>query len=365
MKQKRWIAVLATVIVLASAGIVLAAVSCNGSLAADSDKGRVNAYYLSGGATEKKELSDLFAILEDNAADDIDTFFAVREIANVFARRKQYHKLINFLTARVEQSPEDQYNSYYLLAVADAYMKQDAYPVAAMYLDMVVKNYPDLIIRGNPIHLECLKQLIGITEDPAQKIWYYEELISRFKETIDAGPTYFLLGKTYENVGEWNKAIESYTQFLQYYVTAVPGYPDAYSYAKQLVDFSNSQKNWAFESLQSMITAIKAALDAGDMRQLWQYRAKVNFFARSWAHGNDDGGMARFTLSSFTTSNRIRYAENLEAGSNANEAYLKTSGWSLQLTTVWYFYFRKIHFPPDPEIHGKWEWAGIYYGEKF
>jgi tetratricopeptide (TPR) repeat protein len=343
--------------------IALTGVSCNGSFATDS--GRVNDYYLSDSAVKNKELSDLFAVLGDGAVDDIDMFFTVCEIANVFSRQKQYHKLINFLTARVEQYPEDQYNAYYLLAVADAYMKQDAYPVAAIYLDMIVKNYPDLIVRGNSIHLECLKQLIGITEEPAQKIWYYEELISRFKDTIDTGPMYFLLGKTYENLGEWNKAIECYTQFLQYYVMSVPGYPDAYSYAKQLVDFSKSQKNWAFESLQSLITAIKAALDAGNMRQLWQYRAKANFFARSWAHENDDGGMERFTLSSFTTSNKIRYAENLEADSNANEAYLKTSGWSLQLTSVWYFYFRKIHFPPDPEIHGKWEWAGIYYGEKF
>jgi tetratricopeptide (TPR) repeat protein len=346
--------------------IALIGVSCDGPFAARAaESGRANAYYIGGSAAEKKELSDLFAVLENSAADDIDTFFAAREIANVFSRQKQYHKLINFLTSRVEQYPEDQYNAYYLLAVADAYIKQDAYPVAALYLEMIVKNYPDLVVRGKSIHLESIKQLIGITEDPAQKIWYYEELISRFKDDIDAAQMCFLLGKTYENLGEWNRAIESYTEFLQYYVTTVPGYPDAYSYAKQLVDFSKSQKNWAFESLQSMITAIKAALDAGNMQQLWQYRAKVNFFARSWAHENDDGGMEKFTLSSFATSNKIRYADNLESGSNANEAYLRTSGWSLQLTSVWYFYFRKIHFPPDPEIHGKWEWAGVYYGEKF
>jgi tetratricopeptide (TPR) repeat protein len=343
--------------------IILAAVSCNGFSAGNTD--HFNTYYLSGSKAEKKELSDLCAVLEDESANEIDTFFAVREITNVFSRQKQYRKLINFLLARIERFPSDQYNSYYLLAVAEAYIKQDAYPVASIYLDMIVKNYPDLIIRGNSIHLECLKQLIEITRDPTQKIWYYEELISRFKEKIDAGPTYFLLGQTYEKLGEWNKAIESYSQLLQYYVPAIPGYPDAYSYAKQLVDFSKSQKNWAFESLQSMLTTIKAALDAGNIRQLWQYRAKVNFFARSWAHENDDAGMARFNLSSFATQNKIRYAENLEPGSNANEAYLRTSGWSLQLTPVWYFYFRKIHFPPDPEIHGKWEWAGIYYGEKF
>ncbi|MDR1596788.1 MAG: tetratricopeptide repeat protein, partial [Treponema sp.] len=46
------------------------------------------------------------------------------------------------------------------------------------------------------------------------------------------------------------------------------------------------------------------------------------------------------------------------------EAYLRTWGWSQYIST-WYLYFRKINFPSDPEIHGRWEWAGIYYGEKF
>jgi len=43
---------------------------------------------------------------------------------------------------------------------------------------------------------------------------------------------------------------------------------------------------------------------------------------------------------------------------------LRTWGWHQYLST-WYLYFRKIYFPADPEIHGRWEWAGIYYGEKF
>ncbi|MCI6442425.1 MAG: tetratricopeptide repeat protein, partial [Spirochaetia bacterium] len=45
------------------------------------------------------------------------------------------------------------------------------------------------------------------------------------------------------------------------------------------------------------------------------------------------------------------------------EAYLRTTGWS-NYVNVWYLYFRKVNFPADPEIHGRWEWAGIYYGEK-
>jgi tetratricopeptide (TPR) repeat protein len=355
--QKKYFAIVFVVLAL------FALSTCGRVDAGDSNK--INDYYMSGNETDKKVLTDLFFVLENENVNDIDAFSALREIANIYSRQKQYRILINFLSAWVERHPADEYNSYYLLAIADAYIKQDAYPVAAIYMDMIVKNYPDLVIRGNSIHLECLKQLITITEDPVQKAWYYEELISRFSDNTDTGPAYFFLGQVYEELGEWNKAIESYAEFVPKYITSVHGYPNAYAYAKQLVDFSKSQKNWAFDSLQSMINTMKAALDEGNIRQLWQYRAKVNFFTRSWAHESDDAGMAEFNLPSFATQNKIRYAENLETSSNANEAYLRTSGWSLQLTPVWYFYFRKIYFPPDPEIHGKWEWAGIYYGERF
>jgi hypothetical protein len=148
--------------------------------------------------------------------------------------------------------------------------------------------------------------------------------------------------------------------------TIVPGYPDAAGYAKRIVNLSNSAKNWTFDNLQSLLSTIQTALDEGNVRMVWSYRAKVNFFARSWAQQEgDDAGTAEFNLTTYQTANKIRYAPSLELGSNANEAYLRTSGWSTMFTPVWYFYFRKIYFPLDPEIHGRWEWAGIYYGERF
>ncbi|MCL2478924.1 MAG: tetratricopeptide repeat protein, partial [Treponema sp.] len=204
-----------------------------------------------------------------------------------------------------------------------------------------------------------------MVDDPEQKVWYYEELISRFSDQIDLGVSYFMLGQAYEQIGEWNSAMQAYTQFLPYIDTNVPGFPDAYTYAKHQVDFNKSDKNWTFDSLNSLVTAIKSALDAGSYVRVEQYRAKVNFFARSWEQeAGDDAGMAEFNLADFMRVSRIHYAATLDAGSNANEAYLRTWGWSQYIST-WYLYFRKIDFPADPEIHGRWEWAGIYYGEKF
>ncbi|GMO29564.1 MAG: hypothetical protein Ta2F_04960 [Termitinemataceae bacterium] len=357
------------------AGGILMLANCRSHLIKDTDS-----YYISGTKKEKEYLESLFTLLQqdkknteinsgtitkDSSKGSAERFAIVREIANVYKRQNNYGRLINFLSEWVDEHPEDSYNTYYLFMVAYSYIQQETYSVAKLYFNLIVKNYSDLIVKNESIHLLCLKQLIEVEDNPQQKIWYYEELISRFKDKIDLGVTWFLLGQTYEQVGDWQRAIQSYSEFLPFYGVVVPGFPDAYGYAKQMVDFENSLKNWTFESLGSLVGTIKSALDEGNTWQLWQYRARVNFFARSWAQaGSEDSGMAEFNLSAFGSSAKLRYSDNLSRDSNANEAYLRTWGWS-QFTPIWYFYFRKIYFPLDPAIHGRWEWAGVYYGEKF
>jgi tetratricopeptide (TPR) repeat protein len=325
---------------------------------------KIDSYYIAGSGKNRETLRSLFILLAEEEPGR-EQFAIVREIANNLMRQKEYARLVNFLTARVNRYPGDLYNTYYLFMTAYAYLQQEAYPAAAVYFDLIVKNYPDVAIRGESVHLACLNQLITLVDNPVQRVWYYEELISRFAGRIDLGTAYFMLAQAYEQVGEWNSAIKAYTLFLPYVDSNVPGFPNAGAYAKQLVDFNNSSKDWSFDSLGSLMAAIKAALDAGSPRQLEQYRAKVNFFTRTWEQeAADDAGMSDFNISDFMRMSRIRYNADLDAGSNANEAYLRTWGWSQYIST-WYLYFRKIYFPSDPEIHGRWEWAGIYYGEKF
>jgi predicted Zn-dependent protease len=334
-------------------------------------------YYLTAGRnTSEKQplLNELFVQLANTTPEQQTPgrftdeenlrFTYVREIANEYARQNQYEKLANFLSLWVNEHPDDKFNSYYLLMTAWAYTKLDAYPVAAIYFNEIVRNFDDLSVRGQSIHLTCLRELIILSNKPEQRIWYYEELLTRFPNDIDLAQTWFLLGQSLEEVGEWDSALEAYTEFLNFYGTEIPGFPNAYSYAKHLIDFRKSSKDWTFESLDSLLRTIESSLDTGNVRRLWQYRAKVNFFSRSWAQEESDETETEFNLSAFPANSRLYYENNLSPGSNANEAYLKTWGWP-QLTSIWYFYFRKIYFPLDPEIHGRWEWAGIYYGEKF
>ncbi|MDR2748092.1 MAG: tetratricopeptide repeat protein [Treponema sp.] len=325
----------------------------------------VDPYYLSGGGKDREYLEDLFALLAGDTGTGEERFAVIREIANSYARLGEYSRLINFLSRRINGQGGDPYNTYYLLMIAYAYIQQEAYPVAALYFDNIIKNYPDLRIQGQSIHLACLKQLINLVEDNEQRVWYHRELISRFPDQINLGEAYFMLAQAYEKTGDWNGAIQAYTQYLPYQGTIIPNFPRADNYAKQLVDFNNSPKDWTFENLNSLVGAIKTAIDTGSSGRLRACRAKVNFFARSWEQEEtDDSGMSEFNLSDFMRNSHIRYADTLDAGSNANEAYLKTWGWSQYIST-WYLYFRKIYFPLDPEIHGRWEWAGVYYGEKF
>ena len=341
---------------------VLATVCGKAVQSAASEK--IDPYYITGSRENRENLRDLFMLLGKESGSAEDQFAVIREIANNYVKFKEYGRLIHFLSSHSINYPNDPFNSYYLLMIAHVYLQQDSWPVAARYFDLIVKNYPDLTIKEESIHLACLNQLIELTDSPEQRIWYYQELISRFPEKIDLGKAWFMLGQSYERTGDWNKAIQAYTRYLPYAGTPIPGFPNADNYAKQQVDFNNSPKDWTFESLPALLRAIQAAMDEGNSRQLRRCQAKVNFFARSWEQvETDDSGMADFNLSDFMLGNRIRYADKLDSSSNAIEAYLRTWGWSLHIST-WYLYFRKIYFPSNPEIHGRWEWAGLYYGEK-
>jgi hypothetical protein len=337
---------------------------------------KTDPYYITGPKESRERLQDLFTLLaeENNSAET--TFAIIREIANGFGKAKEYRKLIHFLSERTINFPEDPYNSYYLLMVAFAYIQQDSPAVAARYFDLIVKNYPDLTVNGESIHLACLNQLIELNDNPEQQVWYHQELISRFSDRIEPGRAWFMLAQAYERIGDWNSAIQAYVRYRLYPGTIIHGFPNAENYARQQVDFNNSSKDWTYESLPALLGAVQRALDAGDPYQLGRSQAKVNFFAHTWGLGGIDDARSwgqektndvdaeDFNLSDFMQGNRIRYADKLDSSSNATEAYLRTWDWSQRIST-WYLYLRKIYFPSNPEIHGRWEWAGVFYGEKF
>ena len=281
-------------------------------------------------------------------------------------------EMVLFLTDWVEKNPDDPYNAYWLFMVATEYLNTEksgsegARPIAEYYFERILKNYPDLLVNGESVHFACLENLIKISKNTANRISYFNRLINGFPKKVSITEMYVRLALEYEKEGDWNQVLKAYSAFLEQpdaSTIQIAGIPDAYKNARKLVDFSKSPKNWTFDSLDSLEKAVKRAIAAYDWKALDSYRSKTNFFTMSWKTSESDANAeADFSMRNFMRGNRIRYNADLD-DTSTGEAYLRTTGWSTYVN-VWYFCFRKVNFPVDPDIHGRWEWAGIYLGEK-
>ena len=316
---------------------------------------------------EQTNQEQLQHILDTHDLNEKQRYSIISQMANNYLINKDYQGLILFLTDWVENNPTDMYNSYWLLMTVYAYLSTGAEPVAEYYFDRILQQCQDLLVKGKSVHFLCLQNLIQISKTPSHKIKYFNDLINRFPDNINTTELYLRLAMEYENDSQWDQALKTYSLFLEQpdaITIQIPGEPDAYKNARHLVDFNNSSKDWTFESLSALENAVRRAIWNYDWRALDRYKAKVNFFSMSWKQDElDANAQEDFSMRDFMRGNRIHVAAELDEASNQNEAYLRTWGWS-NYVSVWYLYFRKVDFPLDPEIHGNWEWAGIYMGNK-
>ncbi len=321
-------------------------------------------YFIEAPGANGAQMSELFELLDEGSLDRDERYAVIQKIARMLSDIEDYPRLVNFMSGIVADDPDGHFNASYLLTIAWAYSRSGADAVSRLYYDRILKNYGDLVIGGESIHQACLKRLIALSADPAKRIEYRRELITRFPDMIDMGTEFFLLGNDYEAMGDWDATLDAYRRFLPAYAKEIPGRPDAIQYAQQFIDLATIRKDWTYETLDELLTAVSGAMATNNARALARIRAKVGFFAMDWYQDKSDGNsQVLFDFSAFTSGTRIHRAPALDPSSNSREAFLRTSGWTERIS-VWYLYFRKVNFPADPEVHGRWEWAGIYFGEK-
>ena len=319
------------------------------------------------GQIQSKNQAELQQLLQNQRLNDKQRYSIINQMANNLLASKDYHGVILFLTDWVDQNPDDMYNSYWLLMTAYAYLSTGAESVAEYYFDRILQQCQDLLIKGKSVHFICLQNLIQISKTPSHRIKYFNDLINRFPQNVNTTELYLRLALEYQNDSQWEQAMKTYAIFLEQPDASsiqIPGEPNAYKNARHLVDFNTSSKDWTFESLDALEEAVKKAIKNYDWKALDDYKAKVNFFSMSWKQEETDANsQEEFSMQSWMRGKRIRYNDTLDEDSTPNEAYLRTWGWN-NYVSVWYLYFRKVNFPLDPDIHGNWEWAGIYLGNK-
>jgi tetratricopeptide (TPR) repeat protein len=333
---------------------------------------------MQGSVEHRRELATLFRIAREagrpgNLENDTIRYAAARRITALLVSDGLNSRAASYLLSLADpaegdpkdRNPADSFAAWYLFSAGAAFESAGEIQLALPLYERMIRTAPDLEIEGKSLHREALARLVANTDEPSRRIEFYRDLIARFPEAPDIGAYHFLLAKEYEKVGEWKDAMEHYTAFLPYFGAVVPGYPDALEYATRLAEFNASPKDWTFESLPDLIKAVRQALASGSARQLRKYMAKAGFFAVSWYQdsGQEANSKVAFDLSQFIQGRPIQSSETLHPSSGTYDAYLRTWGWTGRVP-VWYLYFRKINFPADPEVHGHWEWAGIYFGEK-
>lgn len=323
--------------------------------------GSENRYYVVGTDEQKRELRQLFSLLDTEETAQRQMVL-IEEIAGYLLQADYPGRMRTFLTTFVERNPDHPYNAYFLLLVAKQYT--DSSPeMARHYYDRVVSNYADLTVNGTSVHYNALRELVRLTEDPSVRLRHYHEMVDRFADRLDLGATYYYMARTHEELGEWDQAYADYKNFLRYPDTEILGAPHAHEQIQRRVEFYDSSKSWTMDSLDRLVATIKNALWRQNAQQLLRYRADANFFAMSWEQEETDfNSSGPFNIGIFLQRSRVRFAQDIDINSNAREAYLRTWGWSHRIRT-WYLYFRRVDFPADPDINGDWEWAGIFFGD--
>ena len=325
-----------------------------------------DAYYLSLNRNERAGFNRLYRQLEAEISYE-KKFITMRQILEFLSGKASNGEINLFLTTYVEKNQNDPFNAYYLMVVARNYREDMAYPFAINYYERILNNYNDLQYMGNSIHLLCLHGLLDMIENDEARILYYKDMIARFSDYINVTYAYYHIGNAYEGIGEWDLAIQSYLRFLDLYSDTVGSDSSAREKVVELLAYYSADKNWTFETLDALVDKVVNSINEAkfmrESRLIRENMSKVNFFAVSWEEMETTVDPDFIINLGIFLSPRISVSTALDSASNQHEAYLRTTGWEYRIST-WYLYFRKINFPADSEIHGNWEWAGIYFGEK-
>lgn len=319
--------------------------------------------YLPKKVLENEELNMLFTTLTNEDNSDEIQFGIVEQIIRRMRKMEQLRYLNVFLSNYTYNRPNDSFLAYYYMTIALNYMDLNEPEFAKIYFRRVVNDTQDMRIEEQSIHYLCLQEFIKLSTSPQEKIDSYLKLLNNYSDLIDRGFCYYHIGKIYEETGKAAEAISYFEKFINSEKTEVPGGDKTYEEILRKLGYYYNDVYWAFDTLDELIYAIRYSISKAPSL-MEDYKAK-DFFIMSWSQETASKyNHSRMPMASLITG-RTKMAVQVESFSNDKEAYIRTSGWAMEYQVgVFYFYFRKINIPEKPSIHGKWEWAGVYLGER-
>lgn len=314
----------------------------------------------------EKELYDQIGSDQFPEAD----FIRIQQIFDYLKSQADYENILHFLrSSRVRQ------NSYHFRSFIDyllafSYHEYGQKEIAVFLLQKLLNEGIDLIYRGNSLQPKILEYLSQQTSDPFDRLRYLKQLLAYQTNEQTNILLSYQLGKTYEEIGFWDQSIDTYRYTLSLPSTSEVLSPEIYSRIKSLVAYRNRTNNFISRDLNMLIQLVKKALSDGDLVQLSKLQSGSDFIIQYWAQKQNYHpppeqetflrGLIQFSRN-YNGEMTVKWEEGLNEMSNLSEVFVKTTNWYAEWITV-YFYFRKIFYPPNPAIHGLWEWSGVYLG---
>jgi len=330
--------------------------------------------FVMGTPDQQRSLRTFFHLLNKEPQVGARRFTLLQKITDQLRAQNQIDKINLLLTTYVQENPTDPFDAHYLYEVAENYQSAGATPFARHYYRLIVNAVPDLVEDGDSLQYRSLVKLTELETDPSTQREVFQRLDARFRYKMVTPALFYNWGRADEALGRWDEAQKAYDAFLKFPDPVVPGHPKAASRVHSLHDLAQTDRSWIDPDLNHLISRVEYAIQTDNTRALETLRAKVGFFAVSWDNADVTDTLSEaFDIRQFLSElvrqvsyngrSDVRFSPALDEMSNENEAYLRSVGWNFRIPT-WYFYFRRVDYPADPDINGAWEWAGLYFGEK-
>lgn len=318
---------------------------------------------VSGGSGENLASIQAFEAQVRGAGPGERMILARQYLDNLTGTDKEY--LVPLLMSRLAAShPDDAYLPWYLYMAARSNERLGRLPEAVFAYRRIYHSAGDLIVSGASLRFLSMQRLLDLDPDPYLRRELHLQLLELYPDSIDKGLEWYWLAKTCESLGLFPESFEAYRKYLAFPDTVVPQKPNERQRVQELLMVAGTRRNWTRPDLDQLLREVRYALETKNADKLMSLQSRVNFFSMAWLQEkNDFNSQPNYSFRRFLeTSKRINVAQELDSSSNFREAYLKTWGWYGYIPT-WYLYFRRIDFPADPDTHGNWEWAGIYFGD--
>ncbi|WKC76119.1 hypothetical protein [Borreliella valaisiana] len=321
---------------------------------------------------KQSEIQNLTHLLKSSNKNGLDKFLIIDRVVNIYIANKNYENALEIVNSGIIDDESREYYSLYLYLMGNIYDSMGEDFIAFSIYRHVVDSFDDYVYENCSVKTRVAKKIVNLNIDPIDKINYYKFILNIGIDDLsneEKGNYFYNLALSLEDIQDYDESYFYYKKFLSIPRSHLKIDSRDYFNVVTKINYFNNPEFVVYRNLGDLIQDVKNFVLSGNTSKLLNIRDKNNFFIQSW---DQKGGKSNsINTNSFLTTmirlggrrkNGIQFAKHLEADSSDDISYLESSGWDH--IREWYFVFKRIVYPKDPEINNGWTWIGVYLGKK-